>query len=272
MNSNDSLAGLVVAITGGAQGIGLAIARRMAGQGARIAIADINLAKAQAACSGLCESGCEAIALQVDVTKRQDCEQMVATVVERFGRVDVMVCNAGIIQVKPFLEIDESDWDALLGVNAKGVFLTVQAAARQMQKQTPIAPGRPKGKVITLSSIAGRYGAGPMAPVSPHYRASKAAVISITQSAAFTFAPDITVNAICPGLVETDMWKLIDEQWTKLANWESGDAWKQRVSAVPMGRPQTADDVAGLAAFLMAKDADYMTGQSINIEGGLTMS
>lgn len=272
MSKHQPLAGFVVAITGSGQGIGRAMALRLSDEGAKLAIADINETAAKAVCEELRERGGEAIALAADVTRSADCEAMVAAVVKAYGRIDMMICNAGVIQVKPFLDIGEEDWDTVFAVNTKGVFLTVQAAARQMRTQSPIAPGRPKGKIITLSSIAGRYGAGPMAPVIPHYRASKAAVISITQSAAYTFAPDITVNAICPGLVETDMWKLIDRQWSELENWETGQAWKQRVSAVPLGRPQTTDDVAGLAAFLASKDSDYMTGQSINIEGGLTMS
>ncbi|SAK75790.1 sorbitol dehydrogenase [Caballeronia hypogeia] len=272
MSKHQSLAGLVVAVTGGGQGIGRAMALRLAEEGAKLAIADINGGAAQTVCDELRQRDVEAIAITVDVTRQADCERMVASVVEAYGRIDMMIANAGVIQVKQYLDIGEEDWDKVFAVNTKGVFLTTQAAARQMRKQTPIAEGRPKGKIVTLSSIAGRYGAGPMAPVIPHYRASKAAVISITQSAAYTFAPDITVNAICPGLVETDMWKLIDQQWTAIENWESGQAWKQRVSAVPLGRPQTADDVAGLAAFLASKDSDYMTGQSLNIEGGLTMS
>ncbi|WP_158601994.1 SDR family NAD(P)-dependent oxidoreductase [Pararobbsia silviterrae] len=272
MNTNESFAGQVIAVTGGAQGIGLAIAQRLASHGATLAIADINLEKAEQASAQLRAAGGEAMALQVDVTQRSACERMVADIVARFGRLDVMICNAGVVQVKPFLEIDEKDWDTVLGVNAKGVFLTVQAAARQMRSQTPIAPNRPKGKIINLSSIAGRYGAGPMAPLTPHYRASKAAVISITQTCAYALAPDVTVNAICPGLVETDMWKQIDQQWTEIANWKSGDAWKSRVSAVPLGRPQTSEDVAGLAAYLVSKDSDYMTGQSVNMDGGLSMS
>lgn len=166
----------------------------------------------------------------------------------------------------------EADWDPTFAVNVKGVFLSVQAAARQMREQPPLAEGRPRGKIITLSSIAGRYGAGPMAPVIPHYRASKAAVISITQSAAYTLAPDITVNAVCPGLVATEMWQQIDREWAEVEGWEQGEAWKRRTAVVPMGRPQTPEDVAGMVSFLCSQQADYMTGQAVNIDGGMTMS
>jgi meso-butanediol dehydrogenase/(S,S)-butanediol dehydrogenase/diacetyl reductase len=248
------------------------MALRFASEGADLAIADLNGDNAEKVCKEIRELGCRALAIQMDVTRSSDCERMVKEIVQHYGRVDVMVCNAGIIQVKPFMDITEEDWDPTFAVNVKGTFLTLQAAARQMCTQAPMGANRPKGKIITLASIAGRYGAGPMAPIIPHYRASKAAVISITQSAAFTFAPDITVNAICPGLVETDMWKRIDKEWSAIESWKEGEAWSRRVGAVPMGRPQTADDVAGLAAYLVSPDSDYMTGQSLNIEGGLTMS
>jgi meso-butanediol dehydrogenase/(S,S)-butanediol dehydrogenase/diacetyl reductase len=141
-----------------------------------------------------------------------------------------------------------------------------------MRDQPSLAAGRPRGKIITMASIAGRSGAGPIASVIAPYRASKAAVISLTQSAAITLAPHVTVNAICPGLVETDMWKRMDRDWTALQGVEQGQAWKQRVAAVPMGRPQQPDDVAGLALYLASPASDYMTGQSINIDGGLMMS
>ena len=183
-----------------------------------------------------------------------------------------MIGNAGVMQLKPLLELDAADWDGLLSVNVTGVFLSLQAVARRMLLQEPLAPGRPRGKIINLASVAGRPGAGPIASVMAHYRASKAAVISLTQSAAFTLAPQLTVNAICPGVVDTDMWAHIDREWTALQGLPRGEAWRQRVAGVPMGRAQTPADVAGLALFLASPAADYMTGQSLNIDGGLVMS
>jgi meso-butanediol dehydrogenase/(S,S)-butanediol dehydrogenase/diacetyl reductase len=160
----------------------------------------------------------------------------------------------------------------VLSVNVKGSFLCMQAAARQMLQQAPLAPGRPRGKILAMASIAGRYGGGPMAPYLAPYRASKAAVISLTQSAAASLAPHITVNALCPGLVATDMWKRIDRDLTTLQNGQEGEAFARRVEAVPMGRAQTPEDVAGLALYLASPAADYMTGQSINIDGGLVFN
>jgi len=259
--------GPVVAITGAGQGIGRALARAFARQGARVVVSDIDAMSCAAAASEL-----QALGVPADVTNAGHCAALVERTVAVHGRLDVMICNAGIMQLKPLLELDGSDWDRMLGVNVKGSFLTLQAAARQMLAQPPLADGRPRGKILLMASIAGRSGAGPIAAVIPHYRASKAAVISLTQSAAVAFAPQITVNAICPGLVETDMWQRMDRDWTALQGVPQGQAWQQRVAAVPMGRAQTPDDVADLAMFLASPAADYMTGQSINIDGGLMMS
>jgi meso-butanediol dehydrogenase/(S,S)-butanediol dehydrogenase/diacetyl reductase len=266
------LRGMSVAITGAAQGIGRGIALRLACDGADIIVADLNEPGAAAVAEEVKSLGREAIAVRTDVAVEDDCSRMVSLAAQRFGRLDMLVCNAGLMQVKPLLEVSGDDLDRMLSVNIKGTYFCVQAGARQMLKQDPMGQGRPKGKIVTMSSIASRYGAGPMAPFTAPYRLSKAAVVSLTQSAAYAFAPELTVNAICPGLVETDMWKLMDKQWAAIKNQPEGEIWKQRVSAVPMGRGQKPEDVAGLAAYLAGVDSDYMTGQSINIEGGLTMS
>ncbi len=265
-----SLAGPVVAITGAGQGIGRGLALAFARQGAAVVVSDIEVERCAAVAAEI--GAAQALAVPADVTQEYACAHLVAQAVQRFGRLDVMVCNAGIMQLKPLLELNADDWDRMLGVNLKGTFLSLQAAARQMLAQEPLQPGRPRGKIITMASIAGRSGAGAIAALIAPYRASKAAVISLTQSAAISLAPHITVNAICPGLVETDMWRRMDRDWTGLLGVPQGQAWQQRVASVPMGRAQTPDDVAGLAAFLASPAADYMTGQSINIDGGLMMS
>lgn len=266
------LNGMAVAITGSGQGIGREIALRLARRGASIVTSDLDGDRAEAVAAEIRELGTRALSVRADVTSESDNAALVAAAAEEFGRLDLMVCNAGVIQVKPFLEVTPEDWDATFAVNVKGTLLSVQAAARQMLQQAPMGDGRPKGKIVNMASIAGRYAAGPMAPIIPHYRASKAAVISLTHSASATLAPDVTVNAICPGLVATDMWKRIDEEWSAVEGWEAGTAWKTRTSDVPLGRPQRADDVAGVAEFLASPAADYMTGQSINIDGGLSVS
>ncbi|MEK9776361.1 MAG: SDR family oxidoreductase, partial [Quisquiliibacterium sp.] len=216
--------------------------------------------------------GVPAAGLRVDVRKPEDNAAQVAHALAKFGRLDVMVCNAGIVQVKPFMDLLPADWELLMGVNLTGVFLSMQAAARQMLIQPPRVAGTPQGKIINIASIAGRMGAGPIAALMAPYRASKAAVISLTQSAAITFAPKVTVNAICPGIVDTAMWQKIDRDMAEQTGAAPGESWKQRIAPIPMGRPQRPEDVAGVAVFLGSSAADYMTGQSVNVEGGLVMS
>ncbi|WP_082497864.1 SDR family NAD(P)-dependent oxidoreductase [Pseudorhodoferax sp. Leaf267] len=258
---------LVVAVTGSGQGIGLAVARRFAARGGRVVVSDIDAARCQNAAEDI-----GALGVPADVTDAAQCHHLVDRIVAAHGRLDVMVCNAGIMQLKPFLELDGTDWDRMLGVNVKGCFLSLQAAARQMLQQAPQAEGRPRGKIITMASIAGRPGAGPIAAVIPHYRASKAAVLSLTQSAAVALAPQLTVNAICPGLVESEMWRGMDRDWGALQGLGEGQVWQQRIAGIPLGRPQRPEDVADVATFLAAPESDYMTGQAINVDGGLMMS
>ena len=264
----ERLQDLVAMVTGGGQGIGRAIALRLAREGAHVGIVDLNEASARQVAEEVAELGRRSAAIRADVSSKAECERMVDEVVRELGRLDVAYSNAGIAEFKPIFEISEKDWDRMFAVNAKGVFFTLQATARQMLRQDRPRPGGPRGKIINTASIAGRYGGSIMV----HYAATKAAVISITQTCARNLAPDVTVNAICPGIVETDMWRTIDEQWSRAAGWERGEAWKRRVEPIPMGRPETPDDVAGVAAFLASPDSDYMTGQSINIEGGLVLS
>jgi meso-butanediol dehydrogenase/(S,S)-butanediol dehydrogenase/diacetyl reductase len=138
-----------------------------------------------------------------------------------------------------------------------------------MRQQAPIAGSELRGKLIQTASIAAYRGGHPN---MTHYAASKAGVVSISRSAAQALAPHrITSNCICPGAVDTPMWKKIDSEWSALEGWQTGEAWKRRTAFIPLGRPETADDVAGLASFLVSRDSDYMTGQAVNIDGGLVM-
>lgn len=264
--------GAVVMITGAGQGIGRGLAEVFAAQGARLVVGDLDGERAQATADALRSRGHEAVAVRSDITRAEDNAALVAAAVQAFGRLDVAVCNAGISQVKPFMDLEAADWQRMLGVNVTGTFLTLKAAAAQMRTQTPLAAGRPKGKILTLASIAGRPGAGAIASVIAPYRASKAAVISLTHSAAFTLAPDVTVNALCPGIVATDMWAQMDRDWTQLNGQPPGEAFASRVAAIPMGRAQQPQDVANLALYLASPASDYLTGQSINIDGGLMMN
>ena len=211
--------------------------------------------------------GADVVPLGLDITQPEAPASMMTESVKRFGRVDVLVNNAGVIRVRPFLDTTQEDWDYMQNVNAKGLFFCVQAGAKQMLNQTPISEGRPSGKIINMASIAGRAGRKFMCA----YSASKAAVIMITQSGASELSPNVTVNSICPGPVDTDMWVQIDAEWTAIENTPRGSAWNQRVQGVPMARAQTPKDVAAMAYFLATKDSDFITGQSYHVDGGVMM-
>ncbi len=263
---------LVVLVTGAAQGIGRGLAQAFAQQGARLVLGDVDEAGVLALRNELRRAGHAVEAQAADITHEGDNAALVALAVQAYGRLDVAVCNAGISQVKPLMELSGDDWQRMLHVNVAGTFLTLQAAARQMREQAPLAPGRPRGKILTMASIAGRPGAGPIATVLAPYRASKAAVISLTHSAAFTLAPEITVNALCPGIVATEMWTRMDRDLTRLNGQSEGEAFAGRVAAIPLARAQRPEDVADLALYLASPASDYVTGQSINVDGGLMMN
>jgi len=262
------LDGSIALVSGGGRGIGRAIALCYAREGAKLVVADIDQSNAKAVADELKSIGADADALQVDVSDPKQSVAMVARAAERFGRLDVLVNNAGVVRVRPLLELTPEDWDFVNDVNARGLFFALQAGAKQMMRQTPMGTGRPRGKIINTASIAGRSGR----PMFAAYAASKAAAISVTQSAAMGLAPDITVNAICPGVVDTDMWRQIDREWTQAERRPAGSAWQTRISGIPMGRPETPEDVTGMAVFLASPDSDYITGQSYHVDGGLQMN
>ncbi|HWG85849.1 MAG TPA: L-iditol 2-dehydrogenase [Deinococcales bacterium] len=253
----------VAIVTGGAQGIGRAISRRLAEEGAHVAIADYNLEQAQRTAQEITAEGGRAFAVQVDVTKEDDIAAMVDTVVSRAGGIDILVNNAGVGQIKPMFEITRRDWDWIFDVNVKGLFFVLQAVAEQMVKQ-----GR-GGKIVNLASQAGRRGEA----LVLHYCASKATVISITQSAALALAPHkINVNAMAPGIVDTPFWEEVDRQFAKIMDLPVGEPKRRAVAGIPLGRIEQPEDVAGLAAFLSSSDCDYITGQTVNVDGGNFMS
>ena len=257
-----SLDGQVALVTGGARGIGRAIAERVAEDGADVAIADVREPELGEAVRAVEARGRRALGLTVDVTSRAAVERMVDAAVNGLGAIDVLFNNAGIIQVHPFLEIEDEDFDRIMAVNVKGVFLCGQAVARRMVE-------RGRGKIVNTASIAARLGI----PDSAAYAASKAAVMSLTRSmAASLAAAGVTVNALAPGMVDTDMWTLIDEQTAKLRGMEVGEPKRRRVRRVPTGRAATARDIAAVAGFLASAASDHMNGQTLNIDGGEVMS
>jgi meso-butanediol dehydrogenase/(S,S)-butanediol dehydrogenase/diacetyl reductase len=258
------LGGRTVLITGAASGIGAACARRLAAEGARLLLADLDGAGAEKVAHELGQSS-----IQADVTRQSDVDRMVDAAYQRWGRLDVLFNNAGIIQGKPLLDVTREDWDRLMDVNLKAVFFVLQAAARRMTRQEPIPGSELRGKLIQTASIAAYRGG---LPLTAPYAASKAGVVSLTRSAAQAFAPQrITSNCICPGVVQTPLWERLDAEWSALEGWARGEAWKRRTAGIPLGRPETAEDVAGLVLFLASADSDYVTGQAINVDGGLVM-
>jgi NAD(P)-dependent dehydrogenase (short-subunit alcohol dehydrogenase family) len=254
----------VVLITGAARGIGAASARRLAAAGARVVLADVDgvgVDKLAAELGG--------VSVRAGVTSAADVARMVEEPYRRFGRLDVLFNNAGVIRVQPLLEISEAEWDRVMNVNLKAMFFVLQAVARRMRAQPPLAGSELRGKLIQTASIAGYRGGGPL--LAP-YNATKAGVISITRTAAQVLAPDrITSNCVCPGAVDTAMWEQIDREIGALRGWGPREAWKRRIAEIPLGRPETADDVAGVVTFLAGPDSDYMTGQAIKVDGGMVM-
>jgi meso-butanediol dehydrogenase / (S,S)-butanediol dehydrogenase / diacetyl reductase len=171
--------------------------------------------------------------------------------------------------VQPLLEVTEAEWDRVMAVNLKAVFFVLQAVALRMKTQTPMAGSELRGKLIHTASIAGYRGGNHL--MTP-YSASKAGVISLARSAAQVLAADrITSNCVCPGAVDTAMWEQIDGELARLYNQLPREPWKRRIAGIPLGRPETPEDVAGIVAFLAGPDSDYMTGQALKVDGGMVM-
>ncbi len=250
-------------VTGAGRGIGRGIALRLARDGHAVAVNDVNKAGAEEVAAEITAAGGRAIAIAADVTDRDAVFAMVDQVAADLGSVDVMVANAGIAQVKTLLEVTPEDLATIFGVNVYGVVYCLQAAAEKM-----IAQGT-GGKIINAASIAAHSGFNYLG----HYSATKFAVRALTQAAAKELAQHrITVNAYCPGIVGTDMWDLIDEKLGAYLGTAKGEALANYSQLIALGRVQTPEDVAGFVSYLAGPDSDYMTGQSVMIDGGIVMS
>jgi len=258
------LTGRTVLITGAARGIGAACARRLAADGAKLVLADLDGAGAEKLAAELGQ-----VAVRADVTQPEDIDRIVNEPYRRWGRLDVLFNNAGVIRVQPMLEVTAEEWNRVMDVNLRAVFFVLQAVARRMLDQDLMPESELRGKLIQTASIASFRGGNHL--MTP-YSASKAGVVSVTRSAAQVLAPHrITSNCVCPGAVETAMWEQIDREWGALEGLGQGEAWKRRIRNIPLGRPERAEDVAGVVAFLAGPDSDYMTGQALNVDGGIVM-
>ncbi len=255
--------GKTVVVTGGNKGIGFAVAERFAAEGASLVLASVE-EQVEDAAARLREAGAEAIGVLCDVADKAAVEALYDRAEEAFGRIDVSFQNAGIITISKIEDLTEAQWDDTMDVNAKGVFLCCQEAIRRMRRS-----GR-GGRLVNTASGQARDGF----IYTPHYAASKYGVMGMTQSLAKEVALDgITVNAICPGIIRTDMWAYNDRAWGRLlGEYAPGELIEEWVLKIPMKRAGEGGDVAGLVAFLASEDASYITGQTINVDGGLIMS
>ncbi len=264
----------VAIVTGSGQGLGKAVALRLAREGADIVVAEYNAETGAQAAEEIRALGRRALAVAVDLSDAAKIPTMVERVVAEFGHIDILINNAGRTQTKGMLDLTPADWDRVVDTNQRGLFFTLQAVARQMIAQLPEeirnadrAP-RSFGKIVNFSSISGRGGR----PFSAHYAAAKAAVISITRSAALGLARyNINVNAVAPGVAPTQMWDQIDRERGALFGSKPGEAFANFVETIPLKRPAMPEDVAAAVAFLCSPDSDYITGQCMNVDGGIEM-
>ena len=262
----------VAIVTGGGGGLGAGICRCLAEEGAHVVVSDVNLDLAEKVAAELRERGQEALAIRTDVRSPEQCQTLVETTIREMGRIDILVCGAGVggfdfrgdSPEPPMLEtISEEDWDLIIDVNLKGVFLCNRAVAPHFKQQR-------HGKIINISSICGRKGVAWLA----HSSASKAGVIVLTQSVALQLAPyNVNVNTVCPGLIWTPMWargaEVLSQTYESYKGMSPEEIFRTEVQhQIPLGRPQTPEAIGKLVVFLASSEAEEITGQAINVDGG----
>ena len=255
------LAGQTAIVTGAGRGIGRATALELARMGADIVIAELDRPNAETVAAEFQALGRKVLVIPTDVTKPGDLKAMAEQTKKQFGRIDVLINNAGIYRAAATLDITEDHWDAVLDINAKAVFFASQAVL-------PVMIAQKRGAIVSLASMAGKVGSKTNLP----YNASKAAVVSMTKSLALAHGADgIRVNCVCPGFVETDMWTKVSKEQGALLGMSAEEFTRQRKNTVPLGRMETAEDVASVIGFLASPRAGYITGQALSVDGGLVM-
>lgn len=251
------LHGKVAIVTGGCRGIGEGISVSLAKNGADVVIGDLSPIKSvMEKVRGLGRKG---LLVKVDVTKAGEVKEMVDKTLNSFGRIDILVNNAGVVSYADFLEISEEEWDRVINVNLKGTFLCCKAVVPAMVRQR-------EGRIINISSTAGKEAP----PGLAHYSASKFGVIGLTQAIAKELGQyNITVNAVCPGMVFTDMWRYLSKAIGEKERKSAETAWMDRLKArIPLGRPQTPEDIGNMVVYLASENGRNITGQAINVSGG----
>jgi meso-butanediol dehydrogenase/(S,S)-butanediol dehydrogenase/diacetyl reductase len=253
----------LVLVTGAGGGIGAATARRLSKEGYSVAVTDLDEDAARRVAEQIVAEGGEAHAWALDVTSQDSIEAVLDEAVERLGPLSRWVSNAGVSSMAPFLELSEKDWDFNLDVNAKGVFLCGQVAARRFVEQGE------GGVIVNVASMAGKRGA---APFLAHYVASKFAVVGLTQAMALELAPhQVRVNSVCPGYVATAMQER-ELAWEAELRGTTPEAVREEwIADTPMGRIEMPEDVAGVIAYLLGPDAAFMTGEAVAVNGGAHM-
>ena len=250
----------VAIVTGAGQGIGRAIALRLARDGMRIVVCDIRADLAESVTSEIRALGRKALPVTADVTSIVDRQRLFATTLAEFQHLDVLVNNAAIQRIALPLDVTEEHWDAMMNVNAKAVYFCCQLALEHMRKQR-------SGRIVNLASIAGKTASTIYHPV---YNVTKAAVIAMTKTFAYTVANEgIRVNSVCPGVIDTAMQDQVDREISRVTGLSPTEVHAERASRIPLGHLGDGDDVAGVVAFLIGPDSSYMTGQAINVTGGL---
>src|SRR5699024_1472043 len=258
----NKLEGKVAIVTGGGQGIGRAISLRLAKDGANVVVLDMNLDNANSVVSEIQKMNRKGLAKLVDVRDKDIIRSVIDEIYSELGSIDILVNNAGAARHNAIFDITEEELDLQFDVNVKGLFFCLQSVAKHMTNQGA-------GKIINLASQAGRRGEAH----GLSYCMSKAAVISVTQSAALALSPyKVNVNAVSPGVVDTPLWETIDKKFSEIRNIPLGQAKREAVESIPLGRIEQPEDVANVVSFLAGSDSDYMTGQTVNVDGGNVMS
>ena len=250
----------VAIVTGGGAGVGKAVALRYAREGARVVVAEIDETSGEKTTAEIVAGGQQAVFVRADLSRLPDINALMKRTVSAFGRIDILMNNAGVTRKLNFFEVTEADWDWIHAVNSKGAFFCMQAAAREMAE-------RREGKIVNIASIAGK---GFRGTSNVAYAGSKGAVIAMTRVASSQLAPyNINVNAICPGVTRTALYERIVEGVAEREKITVAEASARMDATIPLKRSNTPDDIAHMAVFLASDEARNITGQSFNVDGGI---